>query len=298
MTTEIKNNHTLPNLKDKSYGGAWSIHDIEQLEFVKNTELKQIKVMNFLDNYYNWCKEPHKIHGIEKYKNLSYSNGTTEVFDKFYQRHMHRRLRLWRGEYYYHQIQAKLFFKDKFEWIEDSPIMENDVVVVSMPFSDTGLIPNDYNFIMQQCCSKNVPVMIDMAYLNITCPMTYNIDFDCITTLATSLSKYFPVEFDRIGMRMERNFIDDTLNAYTTNHTPYVNQRSVSLGNSIINNFHPLYIYKKYKDKQEQICTKLNLIKSNVVQFGIDNKDLYPQYNRGGKTNRLCFSRIWDKRYV
>ena len=33
--------------------------------------------------------------------------------------------------------------------------------------------------------------MIDMAYLNLTGSMTYNIDYECITTLATSLSKSF-----------------------------------------------------------------------------------------------------------
>ena len=68
------------------------------------------------------------------------------------------------------------------------PTMENDPVVVSMPFSDTGLIP----IIIIQLWKSVVYVMypmIDMAYLNLTGSMTYNIDYECITTLATSLSK-------------------------------------------------------------------------------------------------------------
>jgi len=288
--------HTLPNLKDKLYGGVWSIRGIEQLNFIKNIELSTVKVTQFLDDYYHWCIQPHTIHGIQNYKNLNYANGTTEVFDKFYHRHMHRRLRLWKGEYFYHQIQAKVFFKDKFAWIDESPIMENDVVVVSMPFSDTGLIPNNYKAIMEECCLRNVPVMIDMAYLNLTGKMTYDVDYDCITTLATSLSKFFPVEADRIGMRMERYFVDDTLNAYTTNMVPYVNTRSVSLGHAIIKNFDPLYIYNKYKDQQEKLCNQLHVVQSNCVMFGIDNQDLFSIYNRGGKTNRLCFSKVLDGR--
>lgn len=288
--------YTLPNLKDKPFGGVWSIRGTEQLDFVNNTALPEVKVTEFLDDYYNWCIQPHTIHGIEKYKYLNYANGTTEVFDKFYQRHMHRRLRLWKGEYFYHQIQAKLYFKDNFAWIDESPIMENDLVVVSMPFSDTGLIPHNYNTIMEECCVRNVPVMIDMAYLNLTGSMTYNIDYECITTLATSLSKFFPVETDRIGMRMERYLIDDTLNAYTTNFIPYVNTRSISLGHAIIKNFDPLYIYNKYKVQQQLICKELNVIESNCVFFGIDNQNLFEEYNRGGKTNRLCFSKLWDGR--
>ena len=93
---------------------------------------------------------------------------------------------------------------------------------------------------MEECCVRNVPVMIDMAYLNLTGSMTYNIDYECITTLATSLSKFFPVETDRIGMRMERYLIDDTLNAYTTNFISYVNTRSILLGHAIIKNFDPI----------------------------------------------------------
>ena len=113
--------HTLPNQKTNPFGGVWSIRGTEQLDFVNNTALPEVKVTEFLDDYYNWCIQPHTIHGIEKYKYLNYANGTTEVFDKFTQRHMNRRLRLWKGEYFYHQIQAKLYSKDNFAWIDESP---------------------------------------------------------------------------------------------------------------------------------------------------------------------------------
>ncbi len=117
------------------------------------------------------CKQGHNIHGIERFTHLAYANGTTEVFDKFYQRHNNKRLRLWRGEYFYHQIQARELFKD-WAWIEDGDILENDVVAVSMPFSDTGGIPHGYQCVMEQCEQLNVPVMIDMAYVNLSKVLT------------------------------------------------------------------------------------------------------------------------------
>ena len=43
-----------------------------------------------------------------------------------------KKLRLLKGEYYYHRIQARRFF-ESFAWIEDEPILPNDVVVLSVP---------------------------------------------------------------------------------------------------------------------------------------------------------------------
>ena len=80
------------------------------------------------------------------------------------------------------------------------------------------------------------------------------------------------------------------------NFIPYVNTRSISLGHAIIKNFDPLYIYNKYKVQQQLICKELNVIESICVFFGIDNQNLFEEYNRGGKTNRLCFSKLWDNR--
>jgi hypothetical protein len=56
------------------------------------------------------------------------------------------------------------------------------------------------------------------------------------------------------------------------------------------------WLYTTYKAKQQTFCEKLNLTPSSCVTLGIDYNNLYPEYSRGGTTNRLCFSRIWDGR--
>ena len=38
MTNAIKTNHTMPNLKGMPYGGAWSIHDSETVDYVSLSE--------------------------------------------------------------------------------------------------------------------------------------------------------------------------------------------------------------------------------------------------------------------
>ena len=60
--------------------------------------------------------------------------------------------------------------------------------------------------------------------------------------------------------------------------------------------FNNQYILDNYKDKQTQFCNDLKLTPSQCVIFGIDLNNSHKEYNRGGDTNRLCFSRVWDGR--
>ena len=287
---------TLPNLKDKPFGGVWSIDDADAIATVKieHRPYNTTDLQEFLQDYAAWMQQGHNIHGIERFTHLAYANGTTEVFDKFYQRHINRRLRLWRGEYFYHQIQARELFKD-WAWIEDGDIEENDVLAVSMPFSDTGGIPPGYQLVMEQCEQLSVPVMIDMAYVNLSKSTNFNVDFRCIEVIATSLSKVFPVSHMRIGMRLMQNFVDDTLSAYCNQATPYLNTSSVHLGHRLIKQYHPQWLWDKYHLRQHDICNELGVAPSNCVILGVDHLNKYDEYNRGGKTNRLCFSKHFSE---
>ena len=87
---------------------------------------------------------------------------------------------------------------------------------------------------------------------------------------------------------------DDTMLAY--NQTGYLNHFSVNIGHELIKNFDNQYIIEQYKTKQTHFCKELNLTPSECVIFGVDLNNTYKEYNRGGDTNRLCFSRVWDGR--
>ena len=80
MTNAMKNE--LPNLKHLPYGGAWSIHDSETVEYVSLSEpAPKPDVKKFLYDYAHWMKQGHTLDGIDAYKHLAFANGTTEVFD-------------------------------------------------------------------------------------------------------------------------------------------------------------------------------------------------------------------------
>ena len=83
---------TLPHLKDNPYGGAWSIHDASIKSWFYNSHFyfPEADIQQFLCDYYAWIQQGNEIKGCADYSNLAYCNGTTEAFDKFYQKHTHR----------------------------------------------------------------------------------------------------------------------------------------------------------------------------------------------------------------
>ena len=281
-------NQALPNHRNKIYGGAWPVPDPDILEYLMTTSINSTH-NEFVNDYFQWFANPHNINGIEKFNSLSYCNGTTEAFDKFYHKHMHRKLRFLRGEYFYHQIMAKRFFKES-SFIDDpNDISNNDVVVMSVPFSDTGNVPEHYDNIMTQCEKNNVPVLLDMAYISLAVKLDINVDYQCIDTITTSLSKVFPVAHWRIGMRMQKENIDDTLDAYEMNS--YLNTHAVNVGHQLIKQYPADYSFNKYRQQQLSFCNMLDIKPSDSFIFGIDQFNKHPEYNRGGPTNRFCFAR-------
>ena len=93
---------------------------------------------------------------------------------------------------------------------------------------------------------------------------------------------------------MTRDFYDDALVAYNQNQ--YVNLHSINVGQKLIEKFDNDWIFNKYRQKQVETCERLGVDVSDCVIFGLDSKNKFNEYNRGGEINRLCFSRVWDGR--
>jgi hypothetical protein len=301
----------LPDNKDKPFGGAYSVHDKELVDYrdrsiqmftsrnnysVKNAEI--IK-QDFLQNYKQWIFSCHpKIKGIEQYNYMCFTQGTTESFYQFYIRYKNKRLRIAKGEYFFHQMMKGLWFnsKDRFAWLDDEPIKENDVVLLSVPFSDTGAIPRDLEKLLCDCDKLKVPVMLDLAYINLTVDMSFDLSHPCIEYVVSSLSKVFPIENHRIGIRLQKQPFEDQLYVVNEYNYNYINLLSAYLGTTMIKQFSADYVFNKYRSRQLEFCKKLDLVPSYCVYFGIDYSGRFKEYNRGGNGNRLCFTRIWDGR--
>ena len=289
----------IPNDKrNMDFGSAFAIQDPETMRLLRNrydfTDLNSDSIIDeFLHEYNTWIKSGtlNVFTGLEDFGYKCYSNGTTEAFDKFYMRNAKRRFRCFKGEYMYH----KLAWRDKFVWayLEDEKLHKADAVVISLPFADTGDKHDKYHDLMRECSALGVPVLVDCAYYGACRHIHIDLAYPCITDVTFSLSKTFPLAYARIGIRYTKIDDDDTMFVY--HKINYNNKIGAALGLKYFNNFTPDYISQKYIDKQLNFCNTVGVNPSRTVLFGIDDKNMYNQYNRGGNTNRLSFHKQYIK---
>lgn len=244
---------------------------------------------NFISAYINWIKSTKNnvILGLGEFTHAVYTNGTTEAFDKFYMKHRNRRLRYFRGEYMYHAAAGKFSFNQHLE-IEEDAIDQNDVVVISLPFAGTGNEHHNMPEILNICDKLNVPVLIDCCYFGVCSGITFDFTYKSIQEITFSLSKNFPVQHLRIGMRLTRHNDGDLLSIYNKNN--YTNRLGCSVGSKILKSFSPDFNYNTYHKTQEKFCEILEIDESKCVFFGT-SKIKFDIYNRGIAENRLCFSK-------
>lgn len=303
----------LPDNKQRIYGGAYSVHDAELiitrnklicdftlLDLADSNIAETIK-SEFLNTYRSWLFQGFDFKHTDLYQYACFTQGTTEAFAQFYIRYREGyRLRLKRADYFYHQMMKSLWYEEKFAWLDQDEIRTGDVVMLSLPFSDTGDCPADLDAILDACERLGVPVMLDLAYLNLSTgksfPYTIDLSRDCVKYVVTSLSKVFPLENMRVGMRLQKEQYEDQLYVVNETNYNYINVLSAFVGLHMMRTYPSDYMFARYRQSQLELCTKLDLVPSPCFVFGIDQKNQYPEYNRGGSTNRLCFSRLWDGR--
>jgi hypothetical protein len=139
----------------------------------------------------------------------------------------------------------------------------------------------------------NVPVLVDCAYFGVCRDLEIDVSYSCITDVTFSLSKTFPVAYARIGIRF--TWVDDDDTMFVYHKINYNNKIGALLGMEYFKKFTPDYLSQKYIKEQLTFCDIIGVTPSNTILFGIDHKNQYPEYNRGGQTNRLSFHKQYIK---
>lgn len=248
----------------------------------------------FIEEFFNWINSSklNNLKGLDIFSNRKITAGTSQTFDHFYWAHQNRRFRFFKGEFMYHS--ACLKNEGSYCYIEEDKIRLDDAVIVSVPFSDWGT-QRDIDYLLRECESKHVPVLLDFAYY----PCTKNIQFDfrkwnCIDTVAFSISKAFPgAEFLRVGIRLQRQDNDDGIDVF--NSVEMTARASLSIALSLINKYTVDHNWQHYGVRYNEVCDELNLKPTDCVMFGLGGAE-YSDYNRGGEVNRICISELIGER--
>lgn len=260
------------------FGGAFSIRDPEVQDFINyirpnlNTVFYKEDIGDtFCQTYLSWVKstQKNKFRGLDDFQSLVYCNGTTQAFDAWYIKHHSKRFRFFKGEYLYHHLTCE-YHKFNWDFIEDDDLKENDALIISLPFSNTGDIHKNLYEVLDKCDDLNIPVLIDCAFFGICENIDFNFTYKCIKEITFSLSKTFPIAYARVGMRLARIEENDLLVAH--HKFNYINKVGASIGLELINEFNPDFIINKYKQKQLDFCEYLEVKPTNTVLFGIANE--------------------------
>lgn len=236
----------------------------------------------FASVYRNWITDSNNlILGLDRFTHTVFSQGTTESFDKFYSKHKFRNLKVLAGEYSYHSYATQCRPITSVDALD-----ARDFVIVSLPFADSG-ISYCYDELMQRCDELGIPVMVDCCWFGSCAEMKFDFTYSCIEQVVFSMSKTFPVGRLRIGIRFSEEE-NDGLSVYARDN--YLNYYSQHIALGIMEQFSADCIYNKYRKQQLEICKKLDVIASPVVNLAIGIGKSWEHLNRGGIHNRLCLS--------
>lgn len=278
------------------FSGAKTIEGPNEINLVNDILQKSLSIPissyvhdEFTEKYIAWIKNSvvNQLQGLDSFNVKSFSNGTSETFDKFYIQHRTKRFRIFPGEYMYHLGT----WKNNWNWqyVTDSPLDKNDAVIISLPFSDTGNIHVNMQEVLDECANLGIPVLIDCAFFGLCGGIKFNLDHPAITDIAFSLSKTLPVAHYRIGMRLSRTDSDDGLSIY--NKIGYINRLGPAIGLKILDTITADTNWIKWRGVQEKLCQEIRIQPSSTVAFGVDIHNKFPEYNRGGSSNRLCIAK-------
>ena len=243
------------------------------MDLFKNTYKTQ------LNNY-----EPATLVGLDKFAYTSVLDGVTGAFLDWYAQYTIANLVVLKGEYPFHKRNGCTVLE------HFSQIKTGQTLILSMPFSATGNIHDDYFSIIEHCRNNKIDILLDCAYLNISDIGDIDVDASCIKSIATSLSKVYATGMNKIGIKFDREEM----------HTPvkqlndwfYLNHFSMNLHLKLFDKFKLSYVYDKYIQRSSEACTSFGLDRSNTILFGLSNDNIWSEFSREGLCNRVCISKI------
>ena len=264
-----------------------AIKDIEVVDFVQTINCtKYLKdpwtVSKFEESLPIWIKQGtrYKLDNFDQFQFANFSQGTQESFLNYYMMNKNKRLRVFKGDYWWHM---EIWSRAGFDWayLEDDDIRNNDAVICSYPFALYGEEHPQMRQMLDDCDRVGARCLIDFIYLpNSNNVVNIDLSRPCIEEITFSLSKTFPVQTAKIAIRMMKKRPTDPMQM--SNDENIGNRLSAGLALELINRFPVDYMVSKYQHAQEYWCQKLNLKKSGVVHFGFG-----PDYTNFGRESQF-----------
>jgi len=252
---------------------------------VNQTDITTWKTQPYIDEFLQWITHGNhtQVRGLESFKHGALCNGTSSAIETFIQRNNKRRIRFSCAEFVLSKIVSNSIGA-QWCYLENDVLTTNDAVVLSYPFSGNGTVLPNLDQVLAQCTEKNIPVLVDLAYIGIGHNLVIDITAPCITDVTTSISKPFATML-RHGVRFTKQYYDD--NIQSSSDIGILPRINIVIATQLMQKFSKDYIVDRYISKYLQICKDLELLPTNTITLAIGDNEKYPEFVRGG-TARIC----------
>jgi len=255
--------------------------NIHELKKISNDELIQTWRNWLLNDSYNY------IEGLDQFQYATFAAGTSVCFGEFIHRFPTRRVRVSRDDFALTRVICKNFNRELL-YLEDAPLADNDMLIISLPFSGNGSVYPDFEKILDSADTLNVPVFVDGAYYGISHDIKYPLHHNCITDFVVSLSKNLSPRSMRLGIRFTKEMIDDGVSQSIVGADIFDRLGSwISI--KLMNQYAQKWIIDQYMDRYNDTCDTLDLIKTNTITLALSNHERFKEYHRG-EYNRVCIT--------
>ncbi len=248
------------------------------IEFYGSYDLEDYT--DFHVRFIEWIKSSEQpVAGLPPDNQSFIVSGITDAFHQTYS--LYNKIGIYKGEYGYHEK----VFPDRVTY----DLEKANVIIISHPFSADGECSHSK---IAQADKLGIPIFIDCAFFGVCAGISFDFSqYKNIHSVCFSLSKTFGTGWQRVGLL----YTIDNYPARVYSDWQYPLTACAERHYDLLSKYGPDDLYKKYRFKQEQICSKLGLVPSSTVIFGLDYTNKYDQYKRGD-VNRLCISQglIYD----
>lgn len=306
------------NIQPAELKGGFAIQDIEITQslkqhlsdydwqsFLKNDGRLDELQKEYIDTFTKWIESSTNNNvNLGPFTNATITNGTSESFQMFMQRHNHRTFRFRKGEFMMHKITANNMNLDwGYLWNHGDvhELSPHNAMIISMPYSNTCSWSSneELSIMLENCNQLNIPVLLDLAYFGTTANINLDLSdpiYNCVEDVVFSLGKTFPLIGARPGIRFQRDITDDAV--FFANQHGIVNNFACVAGLHAMTNFSADYIHNKYRETAELIAEKLNAESSMSVLFAASHDSRYDSIKRvDDELTRLCLSNLITRIY-
>lgn len=210
----------------------------------------------------SWILESklNNLKGLDSFKHIDLMSGCTQFIDNIY---MKGPVQTIKGDYKYHERLGHSL------QVEPGNLKPNTPLILALPFPTLASIHPNTEEILNECMEKNIEVHIDGAWISCSRFIDFNFAMPAVVSVGISLSKGLGLGWNRIGLRWSKHRDNDSITIMNDFHMQ--NRALTIVGNHVLSNVQPDYLWNRYSAINDKVCKDFNLKPTNAIHMAKDS---------------------------